>query len=152
MFVKITSGSVDQYPYTVGDLRRDNPKTSFTKTVPTATMAQYGMYPVGYQAAPEYDPLTHRLQHSSVPELVDGSWVLTKTVVALTAEQIADATAAKAKEMREKRDGLLADTDWMALSDVTMSAAMTTYRQALRDITSHANFPYLTDEDWPTKP
>lgn len=152
MFVKITNGSVDQYPYTVGDLRRDNPKTSFTKTVPTATMAEYGMYPVGYQAAPDYNPLTHRLQHSNLPELVEGAWVLTKTVVALTAEQIADATAAKATEMRKKRDGLLADTDWMALSDVTMSAAMTTYRQALRDITAHTNWPYLGEDEWPTKP
>ena len=152
MFVRITNGSVDQYPYTVGDLRRDNPKTSFTKTVPTATMAEYGMYPVGYQAAPDYDPLTHRLQHSNLPELVEGAWTLTKTVVALTAEQIAAATAAKAKEMRAKRDGLLADTDWMALSDVTMSSDMTAYRQALRDITDHVNFPYLEDADWPTKP
>ena len=152
MFVKITNGSVDQYPYTVGDLRRDNPKTSFTKTVPTATMAQYGMYPVGYQAAPEYDPLTHRLQHSSIPSLVDGEWKLTKTVVALTEDQIAAATAAKAKEMRSDRDAKLAETDWMALSDVTMSADMTTYRQALRDITAHANWPNLEEADWPTKP
>ncbi len=152
MFVKITNGSVDQYPYTVGDLRRDNPRTSFPKSIREATMAEYGMYPVGYQAAPDYDPLTHRLQHSNVPELVEGAWVLTKTVVALTAEQIAAATAAKAKEMRKKRDGLLADTDWMALSDVTMSAEMTTYRQSLRDITDDATFPYLTDNAWPTKP
>ena len=152
MFVKITNGQVDHYPYTVGDLRRDNPKTSFPKKIPEATMAAFGMYPVGYEAAPDYDPLTQRLQHSNVPSLVDGEWLLTKTVVALTAEQIADATAAKAKEMREKRDGLLAGTDWMALSDVTMSAEMTAYRQALRDITSHANFPYLDEADWPTKP
>jgi len=33
-----------------------------------------------------------------------------------------------------------------------MSAEMTTYRQALRDITDHANFPYLAEDDWPTKP
>jgi hypothetical protein len=33
-----------------------------------------------------------------------------------------------------------------------MDAAMTSYRQALRDITSHANWPNLTDADWPTKP
>lgn len=152
MFVKITNGSVDQYPYTVGDLRRDNSRTSFPKSIREATMAEYGMYPVGYQAAPDYDPLTHRLQHSNVPELVEGAWVLTKTVVALTAEQIAAATAAKAKEMRKKRDGLLADTDYFALTDVTMDAAMTSYRQALRDITSHANWPNLEEADWPTKP
>ena len=152
MFVKITSGSVDQYPYTVGDLRRDSPKTSFTKTIREATMASYGMYPVGYEAAPAYDPLTHRLQHSSVPSLVGGEWKLTKTVVALTADQIADATAAKAKEVRKDRDGLIAATDYFALTDVTMDADMTTYRQALRDITSHADFTYLEDADWPTKP
>lgn len=152
MFVKITNGSVDTYPYSVGQLRRDYPNTSFPKTVPTATMAAYGMYPVGYEAAPDYDPLTHRLQHSSVPSLVDGEWKLTKTVVALTAQQIADATSAKATEMRKKRDAKLAETDFYALSDVTMSAEMTTYRQALRDITAHENWPNLEDADWPTKP
>ena len=62
-----------------------------------------------------------------------------------------DADAAKA--VRAKRDGLLAETDFYALSDVTMSEDMTTYRQALRDITAHSNFPHdLTDDDWPTKP
>tara|TARA_R110001632_G_scaffold79393_2_gene177900 strand:- start:269 stop:727 length:459 start_codon:yes stop_codon:yes gene_type:complete len=152
MFVKITNGEVDQYPYTVGDLRRDNSKTSFTKTIREATMASYGVYPVGYEAAPAYDPLTHRLQHSSVPSLVDGEWKLTKAVVVLTADQIADATAAKAQEVRKDRDARLAETDYFALTDVTMDAVMTTYRQALRDITSHADFPYLEDADWPTKP
>ena len=61
-----------------------------------------------------------------------------------------DAKAAEAN--RKTRDTLLAETDWMALSDVTMSAEMTTYRQALRDITSHVNWPNLGEADWPTKP
>jgi predicted lipoprotein with Yx(FWY)xxD motif len=65
-----------------------------------------------------------------------------------TAKKIAEA----AKSVRTKRDSLLAETDWMALSDVTMSAEMAAYRQALRDITTHANFPNLEDADWPTKP
>ena len=57
-----------------------------------------------------------------------------------------------AERNRTKRDGLLAETDYFALTDVTMDAAMTTYRQALRDITAHSNFPRLEDADWPTKP
>ena len=62
-----------------------------------------------------------------------------------------DASAAAA--VRSKRDGLLAETDFYALSDVTMTDGMTTYRQALRDITAHSNFPHnLTDDDWPEKP
>lgn len=39
-------------------------------------------------------------------------------------------------ELRIKRNNLLAQTDYLALSDQTMSAEMTTYRQALRDITN----------------
>ena len=38
--------------------------------------------------------------------------------------------------LRTKRNNLLAQTDYLALSDQTMSAEMTTYRQALRDITN----------------
>ena len=60
--------------------------------------------------------------------------------------------AKTAESNRTKRDKLLAETDWRALSDVTMSTEMTTYRQALRDITNHANWPNLQDADWPVKP
>ena len=60
--------------------------------------------------------------------------------------------AEAAKNVRSQRDTLLADTDYLALSDNTLTTEMTTYRQALRDITGHANFPYLQDADWPTKP
>ena len=61
-----------------------------------------------------------------------------------------DAKAGEA--VRTKRNTLLAETDYFALTDVTMDAAMTSYRQALRDITDHANFPNLDDADWPAKP
>lgn len=54
------------------------------------------------------------------------------------------------EEIRQERNRLLAETDYLALSDNTMSAAMTTYRQALRDITNQSGFP--TSVTWPTKP
>jgi len=53
---------------------------------------------------------------------------------------------------RSTRDSKLAETDFYALSDVTMSSDMTTYRQALRDLPDHSNWPNLEDADWPTKP
>jgi len=55
-----------------------------------------------------------------------------------------------AAEVRADRDNLLAATDWMALSDNTMTAEWATYRQALRDITTQEGFPYAVE--WPTKP
>jgi len=56
------------------------------------------------------------------------------------------------EELRKQRNSKLADTDFYALSDVTMSAEMTTYRQALRDITD--TYSSVDDDGfaWPTKP
>ena len=48
------------------------------------------------------------------------------------------------------RNDLLAETDWWATSDRTMTAEQTAYRQALRDITDQDGFP--TNITWPTKP
>ena len=56
------------------------------------------------------------------------------------------------EQNRGERNRLLHETDWWGASDNTMTAAQTTYRQALRDITDHANWPNLSDSDWPTKP
>ena len=53
-------------------------------------------------------------------------------------------------ELRDERNRLLAETDWWASSDLTMTSAQTTYRQALRDITDNATS--LDDVTWPTKP
>ncbi len=53
---------------------------------------------------------------------------------------------------RSTRDSKLAETDWTAMSDVTMADNMKTYRQALRDLPTHSNWPDLEDADWPTKP
>ena len=53
-------------------------------------------------------------------------------------------------QVRQERDNILAETDWWATSDRTMTAEQTAYRQALRDITGQAGFP--TNITWPTKP
>tara|TARA_R100000306_G_C4288604_1_gene98850 strand:+ start:305 stop:592 length:288 start_codon:yes stop_codon:yes gene_type:complete len=55
--------------------------------------------------------------------------------------------------LREKRNRLLAQTDFYALSDVTMSDAMTTYRQDLRDLPSGLDtVDKVANVTWPTKP
>jgi len=53
--------------------------------------------------------------------------------------------------VRAKRNKLLIQSDTYALSD-RITDDWIAYRQALRDITSHANWPNLSDSDWPTKP
>ena len=55
--------------------------------------------------------------------------------------------------MREERNRLLTASDWYGVSDLTMSADMTTYRQALRDLPSGKTTKAHVDAaTWPTKP
>jgi len=55
--------------------------------------------------------------------------------------------------LRQKRNHLLKETDWTSNSDVTMSSAMTTYRQALRDITNGLDtVEKVNAKQFPTKP
>jgi hypothetical protein len=64
-----------------------------------------------------------------------------------TAEQIRDDHLWV--DIRTKRNLLIAESDWMANSDVTMSDEWRTYRQSLRDITTQSDPSNIT---WPTKP
>jgi len=55
--------------------------------------------------------------------------------------------------LRQKRNALLAETDWMANKDVTLPAAWKTYRQKLRDLPSGLDTEdKVNDAVWPTKP
>ena len=67
--------------------------------------------------------------------------------------------AEPARLLRQERDKRISKSDWMGNSDVTMSSAWTTYRQALRDLPATAspklNSEYdldLTSVTWPTEP
>ena len=68
--------------------------------------------------------------------------------------------AAPMKELRRQRDAKLAETDWTALSDVTLADNMKTYRQQLRDLpasadgkdASLASDGSLENVKWPQKP
>lgn len=52
--------------------------------------------------------------------------------------------------LREKRNELLAETDWWASSDLTMTDAQKKYRQDLRDLPSTTTDP--EEVTWPVKP
>ena len=69
--------------------------------------------------------------------------------------------AAPMVELRRQRNAKLAETDFHAMSDVTLADNMKTYRQALRDLPAHANGKdaafdsdgtTLKNVTWPTKP
>jgi hypothetical protein len=150
--VKATNGNVDTYPYNVGQLRRDNPNTSFPKQIPDVTLAEWGVYPVTVTEQPSFTERTQNCTLNAQPTLADSEWTVGWTVTDKTSEETTQYDTGKAVDNRITRDMLLSETDFYALSDVTMTDAMTTYRQALRDLPSHSNWPNLEDSDWPTKP
>ena len=79
----------------------------------------------------------------------DGNQVtLDQSVVDAAAVEVAAEQALAS--LRTTRNGLLAETDYLALSDVTLSSDMTTYRQALRDLPANTSDP--ANPVWPTKP
>jgi len=88
-------------------------------------------------------------------------------IVPLTEDELAEYNAMQqawvdgaderfAAVLREDRNKLLDDSDWTQMNDSPLNnedkIAWATYRTALRDLTTHANWPNLNEEDWPTKP
>ena len=188
MYAKINGGTVEKFPYTFGDLRKDHPNVSFPKNITQGVMQKFGMVgvlegakptPTAYQTvqrnALPTRPVIGQYTEDDAPmpdmvgeDIIAGYWMIEYTAVDMFADTTEDGvTTTKAEHEtayqatldaktatanRTTRNKLLAETDYFALTDVTMDAAMTSYRQALRDITSHANWPNLDEADWPTKP
>ena len=75
--------------------------------------------------------------------------------VEMTAHEIEEHEAATPTALleayaRERRDFLLSQTDWWAVSDRTMTSAQQQYRNRLRAVPEQAGFP--SSVTWPTKP
>jgi hypothetical protein len=93
----------------------------------------------------------------------DAEWVVTGGTIrwdspgieqpsnaAIDAEIVRLTAAEPWAALRAERDRLLAETDWWAVADRTMSDAQTAYRQALRDLPANTEDP--ATPSWPTKP
>ena len=80
------------------------------------------------------------------------------TTVELTAEEIAEREAYERdvlpgvllENLRQRRNQLLSETDYLALADSTLTDEMRAYRQALRDLPANTEDP--ANPTWPTKP
>ena len=152
---------------TQGKWRAANPNMSLPRVWKDATLDALNLDPVLRSPAATTTAYQNSVR-DGVEQDSNGNWVekyvardmfadttedgVTTTKAEHEAAYQATLDAAEAERNRTKRDGLLAETDYFALTDVTMDAPMTTYRQALRDITAHSNWPNLEDADWPTKP
>lgn len=103
---------------------------------------------------PQAQPTRYQVAFRDGVEQVDGKWFTKYSVADLDDDAKAAKDAEQAKAVREQRNQKLGQTDWTVIkaleSNTPQSFEMAAYRQALRDITAQAGFPW--DINWPDQP
>jgi hypothetical protein len=149
-YAKLASdGTVEQYPYTLTDLKRANPHVSFPSVIDEQTISNFGLVSVA---------LTEQLPYVYDKNIVrgvvkndDDTYTETWTYVDADPAEISERTTNEAAAVRFQRNELLSGSDWTQLPDAPVdSASWAVYRQALRDIPEQAGFPWTIT--WPTEP
>ena len=151
-YVKTTpDGTLEQYPYTLTDLRRQYKNISWPKQISDETAAKFDVYPVtpSPQPADRYDI---NIERTAVKQ--DTTWVEQWLETPATPEQIAERTEAKAAAVRADRNQRLASCDWTQLADSPLDAdgkaAWALYRETLRMVPQQQGFPW--NVQWPPEP
>ena len=98
----IQNNTVITYQYSFGQLRQDNPQTSFPANPSTKLLESYGVYAVAQAERPAYDQATQRVEEGT-PTLVAGLWTQVWNVIALTADEIAQQQADRAAQVEAQR-------------------------------------------------
>ena len=136
-----TQGGQTTYPYSIGHMRRDNPNTSFPKSIPDETLSAYGVYPVVDLEAPLIDPATQKLVQDTEPSLVDGQWQIAWSVANLTAEEIAQKfAAAKAVQEAKRKAAYEAEADPLFFMSQRGEATVEEWQAKVAEI--KARYPY----------
>tara|TARA_A100000172_G_scaffold77625_2_gene62260 strand:- start:1432 stop:1923 length:492 start_codon:yes stop_codon:yes gene_type:complete len=149
-----------------GEIRKLNPNVSLPKVWNENVYEALGIDPVNETLTPKPSSAYKRVVRDGAEQDSGGFWRqkwieqdmfsdteedgVTTTKAEHEAAYQARLDADKAESVRSERDQKLKDTDWMGMSDVTMSADWATYRQALRDVPAQSGFP--NSITWPTEP
>ena len=139
------------YPYTLTDLRRANPETSFPKDMTNFDTTPWDCYPVEDTPPPAVN-YTQNLTMGE-PVLIDGVWTQTWVVTPASPEEIAEREAAMRSDNKQQASTLLSESDYTDLPNTANKIlnlpAILAYREALRLIALN---PPITVDQWPTKP
>jgi len=150
-----------------GEIRAMHKNTSFPKVWRENVLESIGIDPVLITPKPESASAYKHYTRNGAEQDANGNWVQAWVernmfskytdndgVVHTKAEQETDyqdgLDATAAEGVRTERDSRLAATDFHGLTDNTMTAEMTTYRQALRDVPQQGGFPNTIT--WPAEP
>ena len=148
---------------TQGEVRRMHSNTSLPRVWDADTCAFLSIDPVLAAPKPEPSAAYKQVGRNGAVQDANNNWVEAYIETDMFADTTEDGvTTTKAEHetayqarldadaaagVRTTRDAKLAETDWTASTDVTMTAEMTAYRQALRDVPAQSGFPNTID--WP---
>lgn len=148
MYLRIINDTI-QYPYSVEQLSKDL-NASIPKNVSDSVLEEFGMFKVESSVRP--NDYTKNITEGT-PSLVDGVYKQNWIETPASSEEINQRIIQKWAEVREQRNVLLKECDWVVLQDSPISGSLLdtwkTYRQQLRDVTSEEN-PF--NIIWPTQP
>lgn len=149
MYVKVNNQVVEKYPYTIGNLRKDNPNVSFPKILSNEVLREFGVFEVAITEKPSFNATTQKAEQAN-PVNVNGQWQQVWVIKSLTEEESSNALAYRISQARAKRNDALARSDWTQVADAPVDkTAWATYRQSLRDLPNSNGWP---DVELPTEP
>lgn len=151
MYVLAPNQIAEKFPYSIGDLRKDNSQISFPANPNNEVLAFYNVFPV-VSTGVQYDATTQVAEQNGCAYDTDKQrWQTAWTVRDMTEAEVAQQLESKSAAIRQQRDALLVGSDWTQVLDAPVNQALwSVYRQALRDITTQAGFPWTIE--WPTEP
>jgi hypothetical protein len=151
MYLKV-SGSTITYPYSVQNLKNENPSISFPTIIADSLLESFNIYKVETKSS-GYDSDDTKDVTEVTPTLSGSVYVQTYNITDADEETINKRREIKWSEVRSGRDSLLSESDWTQFNDSPISGSTLTdwqtYRQSLRDITNQSD-PY--DITWPNIP
>lgn len=146
-YARIEDGVAVEYPLYEGDLEKRFPDLLFPMDT-HGTPIPDGYAAVKATTAPQDWRNIYAL---GFPTLQDGVWTMNWTATPRTEEEKAALLDVIKAHVRNDRNACLAKSDWTQLTDAPVNAALwMSYRQALRDVTAQAGFPW--EVVWPEQP
>lgn len=165
MYARIQNGAITRYPYTMADLKRDNPTVSFPMSPSDASLLDFGAVQVYFSTQPSFNPDTHTLEEQAPAYVAANSrWEQVWGIRALTAEeltqkqsqvqdQIVYATQQRLDDFAKTRnyDGILSACTY-ATSPTAQFNTEGQYCVAVRDATWSALYVILGEVQAGTRP
>lgn len=147
-YVLVGKDSV-KYPYSIEDMKMDNPGTSFPDVIGGETLSEFGVYPVYTTQAPEVD---HTKNVKELAPIFDGEiWSQFWSVEDASDEEKEYRIQSAWSNLRSERNRRLSECDWTQIDDSPVDKIIwAAYRQSLRDLPENTTDPM--NPVWPVPP